>query len=281
MTWEYTDEYYKQYTRETWNESASYYEAVQRNTDLWNPPLLKAASPRPGQHVLDLATGLGEPAISLARAVGPEGGVLGVDLAEEMIAHATERAKRAGVENLRLEIMDAEALELDDASMDLVTSRFGIQIFTNPEKALEEAVRVLRPGGRLAATVWVSPGERSPAIDIFIAPMLTFAEPDETGYLPTPYEMGGPGELRELFEAAGLTKVTEATHRDTWTYKDTDEFYEATLKGTPIGHSLWEEDEDVQASVMKTVEEELPVYVQADGSVRLPAEALVVAGHKP
>lgn len=280
MTWTYTDEYYKNYTRDTWNESAASYGPVRRNLDSFNGDLLDAVSPAPGERVLDVATGPGEPAMSLAARVAPGGRVLGVDLSERMVDVARAEAKRAGLENVAFEVMDAEQLALPDASFDLVVSRFGLQIFTDPDKAVAEMRRVLRPGGRLGLTVW-GPGERCQAIHVIIEPMLSFAEPDETGYLPTPYEMGGDGELVALLEKAGFEGARERRVTRDWTFPNEEAYFEGVLKGTPIGHSLSEEEPDVQETVLRRTRENLKRYAQADGTLRLPAECVVVSARKP
>lgn len=278
MTWTYTDEYYKTYTRDTWNESASSYEPVKRNLDKYNADLLAAAALRPGHHVLDVATGTGEPAISIGPLVAPNGRVLGVDLAAKMVEIARAEAKHAGRTNVDFEVMDAESLTLKDATLDAAVCRFGLQIVTDPEKTIREMHRVLKPGGRFAATVW-GPGERVPAIHVIIEPMLQFAEPDETGYLPTPYEMGGDGELVKILSDAGFRDANERRVTHHWTFKDEDDFFAAVLKGTPIGHSLSEEEPKVQKTVMEMTHANLQKWKTPRG-IEMPAEAVVVAADK-
>ncbi|MBI4393609.1 MAG: class I SAM-dependent methyltransferase [Euryarchaeota archaeon] len=278
MTWTYSEEYYKNYTRDTWNESASRYDPIKRNLDKFNADLLKAATPKPGDHVLDVATGTGEPALSLGSIVGPKGRVLGVDLAAKMVEIARSQATKLGLSNVDFKVMDAENLTLKDETMDLAVSRFGLQIVTDPEKTMKEMYRVLKPGGRFAATVW-GPGERVPAIHVIVGPMLEYAEPDETGYLPTPYEMGGPGELAKILKDTGFKDAHESRITHDWTVKDEAEYFEAVLKGTPIGHSLSEEEPKVQKAVMERTTANLQKWKTRSGIV-LPAEAVVVAARK-
>lgn len=276
MTWTYTDEYYKKYTRDTWNESASSYDPIERNLNAFNGDLLDLARPRAGERVLDVACGAGEPALSLASIVGPSGRVVGIDLSERMIDRARERAKRAAIANAEFEVMDAEALTVPAGVFDLATCRFGLQIVTNPEKAVAEVHRVLKPAGRIAATVWGS-GETTPALHAIVGPMLEYAEPDETGYLPTPYEMGGPGELAKIFRDAGFRDTKEERVVRSWTFLNEDDYLGSVLKGTPLGHSLSEEDADVQKSVLAKTRANLAKYRTPQGIV-MPAECVVVAG---
>jgi ubiquinone/menaquinone biosynthesis C-methylase UbiE len=279
MTWTYTEDYYKKYTHDTWNESAVAYGPVRAVLDLFTPALLAHAAPQRGERALDVATGPGEPALSVAPLVGPTGRVLGIDLAERMIEIARAEAKRRGVANADFQVMDAEKLDVPAGSFDLVTSRFGFQIVTDPDAAIAEAHKALRPGGRIAATVWANPGEKSWFIHALIEPMLSFAEPDETGYLPTPYEMGGPGELAAVLRKHGFRDAREESVRHETVWPDEQTYLDAILKGTPIGHSLSEEDADVQRQVLEKARAHLARFRTPRGIV-LSAEAVVVSARK-
>ena len=120
--------------------------------------MLELARLGPGDRVLDLATGRGEPAISAAVRVGPSGAVLGIDLSASMLAMARARADRAGLQNLDLRVGNACALEgVPSSSFDVVFVRWGLQYMDAPQSALAGAQRALVPGGRLVAAVWCEP----------------------------------------------------------------------------------------------------------------------------
>ncbi|HUR70219.1 MAG TPA: methyltransferase domain-containing protein [Candidatus Thermoplasmatota archaeon] len=280
MSWTYTEEYYKSYTRDTWNESASRYAPIRTNLDQWTAPLVARAAPRPGERVLDVASGDGEPALTIARLVLPGGSVLGVDLSERMVDAARERAKAAAIGGVDFQVMDAEKLTLPDASFDLVTCRFGLQIVTDPDAAIREMLRVLKPGGRLAATVW-GPAQRCPALQTLVGPMLEYAEPDETGYLPTPYEMGGDGELVDILAKAGFERAMEDRVTRDFEFPSLEGYFDAVLKGTPLGHSLSEEEPAVQKDVLAKTRENLKRWTRPNGSISAPAEGVVVWASKP
>jgi len=230
------------------------------------------------ERILDLATGPGEPAMSLARIVGPEGSVVGVDLSEKMVELASEVSRTRGLGNTEFRVMDAEHLAFPDASFDAVVSRFGFQIFTNPEAVAREAYRVLRSGGRIVVAVW-STAERAAALHALVGPMLEFAEPDETGYIPSPYELGGPGEMAALLGNVGFRESREERRTHHWVLASEDDYLEAMLQGTPLGHSIREEDPETQAKILAKTRENLQQWRTRQG-VEIPCECVIVRATK-
>jgi SAM-dependent methyltransferase len=114
---------------------------------------MRAAPPQPGDSVLDIGCGFGDTSQQLAQLVGPEGSVLGIDVAERFIEAAREEAEQAGVANVRFEVADAETMTLE-AQFDYAFSRFGTMFFANPVVAMRNVRRALVPGGRLCTVVW-------------------------------------------------------------------------------------------------------------------------------
>lgn len=170
--------------------------------------LVDAASPRPGMSVLDLASGTGEPALSLARRIAPTGKVTATDLSQGMLNALSANAKAEGVSNIETKVCDAHELPFADASFDLVTSRFGVMFFAETSRALKEIRRVLKPGGSIAFLVWAAPSPGS----YFGAAAMPFmrrlaVKPDPDG--PGPLRFAEPGKLAHLVEAAGFQDVTE------------------------------------------------------------------------
>lgn len=116
--------------------------------------LVEYASPVAGMRVLDLASGTGEPAITLATRVGPQGSVTALDLSQDLLEIAEKRARSRGLKNFRTQKADAHSLPFPDDSFDVGTSRFGVMFFRDPSKALGELRRVLRPGARACFLAW-------------------------------------------------------------------------------------------------------------------------------
>jgi ubiquinone/menaquinone biosynthesis C-methylase UbiE len=278
MPWKYTDEYYREYTRITWNESAEAYVGLMRNLEPFRSDLVARVSPVSGERVLDMGTGPGEPAMTIARLVGASGHVTGIDLSENMVSIAERVAEARGLDNVDFRTMDCGALTLPDRSFDAVVSSFGFQIFTDPEGAAKEAHRVLRPGGRIGVSVW-STGDKVPWIHAIVGPMLEHAEPDETGYIPTPYETGGPGEMVAFLERAGFREAVEERRRYFLAFADEEAYLHALLKATPIGHSLSEETAEVQKEVVRKARENLAPWKTPEG-ILIPGEGVVVFARK-
>jgi demethylmenaquinone methyltransferase / 2-methoxy-6-polyprenyl-1,4-benzoquinol methylase len=122
----------------------------------WRRAAVRLSRVRPGDRVLDCATGTGDLAFAMKRAVGPGGEVVGTDFCAEMLASAPAKAKRAGLD-VRFEVADALALPYGDASFDVASIAFGIRNVDDPLRCLREMARVVRPGGRVVVLEFGQP----------------------------------------------------------------------------------------------------------------------------
>lgn len=187
-----------------WDRWNTWYEATFRPLTEW---CCNATALRPGMRVLDLACGTGQPALAAAARVAPGGSVLAVDIAPEMVAVAARRAREAGHAQMTCREMDAERLDLPDASVDAVTCACGFMFLPDPAGALAEIRRVLKPGGRVAIGVWDDPS-RSPFLTMFgqaLAKVAPAPLPDPTA--PGPFRFAAPGVLAAVLTDAGFTRV--------------------------------------------------------------------------
>ncbi len=173
-----------------------------------NQPLIDAANIAPGQKVLDLASGPGEPAFTIAEMVGPDGHVVATDLVEEMLAGTRRRIADLGVSNISAKIADMQALPFEAGSFDRVTCRYGIMFAPDPAMAFSEVRRVLRPGGQCAFMVW-GPRPNNTMLEI-----LHQAIADEFGGAnqhdgDAPFRFAANGSMTALFDAAGFAQAEE------------------------------------------------------------------------
>jgi SAM-dependent methyltransferase len=169
--------------------------------------MLERAYIHTGAHVLDIASGTGEPALTAARRVGPTGKVIGTDFVPEMLAYAREKAEREGMRHVEFRVVDGEALDFPDASFDAVTMRFGLMFMPDPVECLKRVRRVLKPDGRVAVAVWGAP-DKNPwsAIPMDILRKRLRLEPPSPG-TPGLFAMADENRLRSVFEAAGFHDV--------------------------------------------------------------------------
>lgn len=179
--------------------------------------LVDYACPVPGMRVLDLASGTGEPAITVATRVGPQGLVTALDLSQDLLEIAEKRARSRGLKNFRVQKGDAHSLPFPDDSFDLGTSRFGVMFFRDPAKALGELRRVLRSGARACFLAWGSFDQpywkrTMGVVHRHVGGCLLAA--DE----PSPFRFSEPGSLSHALHSAGFGAVEEKAVTVPWAW---------------------------------------------------------------
>ena len=185
-----------------------YYPQMRQQMAAVTEALVESAQPAPGMRILDLASGNGEPSLSLARRVAPHGRVTATDLNAAMLAALRANATTDGVTNIETKVCDAQELPFADGSFDLVTSRFGVMFFADTPAALREIRRVLKPGGRVTFLVWgpPAPGTYFGAAAVPVMRRLA-VKPDPDG--PGPMRFAESRKLATLLEGAGFANVAE------------------------------------------------------------------------
>ena len=172
--------------------------------------LIALAELRPGASVLDVGGGYGEPSLTAARVVGPEGHVVCTDISEEMLATARDRADEAGITNVEFIARDAEDLDYDDETFDAVISRATLMFLPDVAGTLRRLHGFLRPGGRLAASVWgpISAVQFAAAFPV-VAQELELPPPPPGQ--PGAFALSDPARLAALVTEAGFRDVETGT----------------------------------------------------------------------
>jgi SAM-dependent methyltransferase len=179
--------------------------------------LVAYAHPQPNMRVLDLASGTGEPAITIATRIAPSGHVTALDLSSDLLAIAADRARQRGLTNVTTQQADAQHLPFPDQQFDLATSRFGVMFFRDTQRALRELHRVLKPGARACFAVWGSKDQPYFASTIGVVHRHVggpFLDPNG----PDPFRFSRPGSLSEALTQSGFSHPQEETRTLCWTW---------------------------------------------------------------
>jgi ubiquinone/menaquinone biosynthesis C-methylase UbiE len=244
--------------------------------------LLAEANLRPGHRVLDLASGVGDPALLVAKIVGPTGHVIATDLGPGMMSLAAELAEEQNLQNIEFREAAADSLPFPDASFDVVTCRFGAMFFPDLPKALQECGRVLKPGGKVVFIVWGIREQPFTAATVgILLKYVTPPEPDPDA--PSLFMFGVRGRFRSALSESGYKAIKEdhisvparwnGPVEEYWT-----QFTEVSRPFRPLLDQLSPEKlAEVRAEVLTGLRAN---YVR-DGQVAMPLELVLASATRP
>jgi ubiquinone/menaquinone biosynthesis C-methylase UbiE len=237
--------------------------------------LLSLASLELGEQVLDIACGTGLVSFEASRAVSRSGHVLGIDLSERMVDAAEQRAQQMKLSNCSFSRMDAETLALPDASFDVVLCALGLMYMPDPEQAVREMRRVLRPGGRVSLAVW---GEQSKCGWSAVFPIV--AAEVASDVCPLFFRLGQQDALARLCADAKFEAVRYRRFTTTLTYADSNEACDAAFVGGPVALAWSHFNDEVRARVRARYLDAIESW--RDGHrYRIPGEFVVAAAIAP
>jgi ubiquinone/menaquinone biosynthesis C-methylase UbiE len=257
-----------------WEDRQAYLEESARPV---TERMLERLAPKQGQTILELAAGTGIVGLAAAALVGARGRVIVSDFSEAMVEAAKRHAAEVGLENVEFRVLDAEQLDLPDESVDGALCRWGYMLMADPEAALRETQRVLRPGGRLSCAVFGSPEQNPWAA-------LPSRLLQERGHMPPP-ESGAPGilalanpdRIRAIFAAAGFSEPEIDEVAFTWQFPEKAAYWDfLTHAAGAIAAVLGRLPEDELETVREQIGERVAAFSQA-GGIELPAVSLVAS----
>jgi SAM-dependent methyltransferase len=268
-------------SRDRWERAAPGWaarrEALQRAAAGVSAWLVDAVDPRPGQTILELAAGAGDTGLLAAERVGPEGRVIITDGAEAMVEVARARAQELGAGNVETRAMEAEWIDLAAASVDGVLCRWGYMLLADPEAALRDTRRVLRPGGRLALAAWDAP-ERNPWLSVIGREAVRAGLWELDPGAPGPFAFAEPGRIEELLAAAGFADAQTGTVDLTFEAPSLDAWWEHSVTtSTWLSDALERLPPAEHYAFRDAVDAAFAPWVQPDGTVRLPGRTLVAS----
>jgi len=240
--------------------------------------MLDHAGLQPGLRVLELAAGPGETGFLAAELIRPGGSLVCSDATDEMLEVARARAQELGVENVEFKRIELEWIDLETASVDAALCKWGLMFAVDPEAALREMRRVLRPGGRVALAVWDGPAANPwgtiPTRVLVELGHSSQPDPDAPGM----FALAPPGRLRELLEDAGFVDVLVETVEPARAFDSVEEYIAETHDLSSVFGQVFDAlSEDQRAQVIGRVAELARPFIGADGMLRLPARSLVAA----
>jgi ubiquinone/menaquinone biosynthesis C-methylase UbiE len=217
--------------------------------------LVERLAPSPGETILDLAAGTGETGFLAAHQLGADGKLISSDRSPSMVDAARRLAGRLAVENAEFRVLEAERIDLPDASVDGALSRFGYVLRGDPPPALGEVRRVLRPGGRFAFAVW-GERERNPWMTVPADAMVArgLLAPPAGDYVRLS-ERRNPAAIRALLAAAGFAVAEIEEIEVSYRFVDAEElwFFVSELRG-PVAFALAQLDEEERRQVRDEIE---------------------------
>lgn len=236
----------KERERKTWSSAADGWrrrdDLMRKGTAPVTDRMLELACLASGGRLLDIASGTGEPAISAAQIVGNEGQVIGLDLVDDMLCVARDKADQAGLRNIEFRCEDAEQFNMAAGDFDAVTIRWGLMFMPEPGVCLQRAHNVLRKDGRIVIACWAVP-ERNPFISLLMQVLDNYIEiPTPPPGTPGIFSLADPDRLHDLIVSAGFKNF---------------EIEELEIDALEIedGKAYWDTMSDLAAPVMVLIEQ--------------------------
>jgi ubiquinone/menaquinone biosynthesis C-methylase UbiE len=280
---------FKAQQRQMWDNAAAgwqnWWETIERGAQKVSDKIVELAEIKPGDKVLDIATGIGEPAVTAAKRVKPNGKVIATDISPQMLAIARTRAKSFGLDDImEFREADGEKLDLPDSStarkFDAILSRWGLMFFPNLPTALVRLKEMLVTSGRLSAAVLSAPS-KVPLLDLAFATVRKqINAPAPPPGTPGPFALADVEALKRSFSQAGFKDIRIETLQTTFSFDSPESFTRLHQQVTaPITAMLANHTEEVKNRAWNSITEAVWQYADSHGRVNLDNEVICIVGN--
>ncbi|NOY62608.1 MAG: class I SAM-dependent methyltransferase [Gammaproteobacteria bacterium] len=268
------------------NDNQPDWDRIAEKFDCWTPllapageALLSALNSQCGDKIIDIASGTGEPALTLAKKMGGAVTITGTDAAAGMVKAANSKAQSASVNNIEFRCMAAEQLDFADATFDRALCRFGVMLFDDAAQGLNEIARVLKPGGRFSCAVWHTPE----TIPTLLWSYQVFKERLPEAQLPPLYRatsLGEPERLRQLLGNAGFDDIHIDIHRLDYTFPSFAAYWATLDDSELIKQQLDALPADTHETIRHEIEQLAEPCLDNGGQLVIPHQYLIASAQR-
>ena len=268
--------------KQSWNKfSAGWKKWDAMTMDFLNPmgqEIIASINPSGSDNILDIAAGTGEPGLTIAALLNG-GKVTITDLSEDMLTIAKENAATKGISNIETIACDVCELPFADNSFDAISCRFGFMFFPDMQLAANEMARVLKPGGKIATSIWNVPEKNFWVTAIMGTINKNMELPPPPPGAPGMFRCAKPGLMKEIFEKAGFQNIKEKEVASKLNSVTVETYWNMMTEiGAPIVAALSKADDGIRKKIKNEVFE--LVSQKYPGHVAIDAGAIVISATK-
>lgn len=229
--------------------------------------------------VLDVACGTGEPGLTIA-SMAKKGKVIGTDVADKMLDIAKENADNKGIANYETKTCDVCELPFDENNFDKISCRMGFMFFPDMQMAADEMYRVLKPGGKMATSVWAGPEN-----NVWITTVMGIINKNMELQPPPPgtpgmFRCAAPGFIKSVLEKSGFKNINEKLITGKIVYDDFDHFWGMMNEvAAPVVGALSKADDNMKVKIKSEVQQQAEKYKTGKG-LELDYGSWVISGSK-
>ena len=261
------------------NAWLKWFDIVEAGANPLSQRMIELAQIDPDATLLDIGTGIGEPALSVTSLTGFNGRVIAMDLDPQMIELARRRAQQQSVSNIEFIQSSIESLPLDIASLDTVLARWSLMFVDDLSDTLQKLAQAIKPGGRLVAATW-DIAEQVPALALARITAHQYLDLDDSAYgKGSPFSLSDTAFLKTAFAAAGFQDVSVEYFPVTYHYQSTQQYIQNRIELTGALWATMETDpESTRSAIFDAIDKALSDHRVPDGSLKIENQSICVSG---